>query len=250
MLSDEQLLRYSRQIMLSEVEIAGQERWRNSRVLIVGVGGLGCPAALYLASAGVGTLVLADDDKVELTNLQRQILHTTDRIGVNKVDSAEQALKAINPDVEIVPLAKRLREDELIEEVVKADIVLDCCDNFSTRYAINRACFEAGVPLVSGAGIRFEGQLTAFDPRRSDSPCYQCLYPDMAEDEQLSCARSGVFAPLVGMIGSAQAAEALKMLAGIGESVVGRLLLLDGLHMQWRSLKLSKREGCPVCSKH
>lgn len=250
MLSDQQLLRYSRQIMLPEVEVDGQDAWLNSRVLIVGLGGLGSPASIYLASAGVGTLVLVDDDAVELTNLQRQIVHTSDRLGVAKVVSAREALLALNPEIQVECIRDRLEGDALLEQVSAADLVLDCSDNFTTRFALNRACFATGTPLVSGAGIRFDGQISVFDPRNPESPCYQCLYKE-GEEEQLSCSESGVFAPLVGIIGAMQAAEALKVLAGIGESLAGRLLLLDARRMEWRSLKLRKDPACPVCGgKH
>ncbi|SEG75935.1 HesA/MoeB/ThiF family protein [Marinobacterium lutimaris] len=247
MLSDEQLLRYSRQIMLPEVEIDGQEAWLNSRVLIVGLGGLGSPAAIYLASAGVGHLVLVDDDQVDLTNLQRQIVHTSDRVGEPKVESAKQTLAALNPDIRIDTLASRLEGEALIEQVEAADLVLDCSDNFTTRFALNRACVATGTPLVSGAAIRFDGQISVFDSRVPGAPCYQCLYAE-GEDEALSCSESGVFAPLVGIVGSTQAAEALKVLAGIGEPLVGKLLMLDARRMEWRSLKLRADPACPVCS--
>lgn len=247
MLSDQQLLRYSRQIMLPEVDIDGQEAWLDSRVLIVGLGGLGSPASIYLASAGIGHLVLVDDDEVDLTNLQRQIVHTTERVGVSKVESAKQTLAALNPDIRIDTLACRLEGDALLEQVEAADLVLDCSDNFTTRFALNRVCVATKTPLVSGAGIRFDGQISVFDPRVEGAPCYQCLYRE-GEDEQLSCSESGVFAPLVGIIGAMQAAEALKLLAGIGETLVGRLLLLDGRRMEWRALKLRRDAGCPVCA--
>ncbi|GGC04429.1 adenylyltransferase [Marinobacterium zhoushanense] len=247
MLSDQQLLRYSRQIMLPEVDVDGQEAWLNSRVLIIGLGGLGSPAAIYLASAGVGHLVLVDDDEVDLTNLQRQIVHTSERVGEAKVESARQALLALNPDIRVDTLACRLEGEALAEQVAAADLVLDCSDNFSTRFALNRACVAAKTPLVSGAAIRFDGQISVFDPRVDGAPCYQCLYRE-GEDEQLSCSESGVFAPLVGIIGTMQAAEALKLLAGIGEPLVGRLLLLDGKRMEWRMLKLRRDPNCPVCA--
>jgi len=247
MLSDEQLLRYSRQIMLPEVEIEGQEAWLNSRVLIIGAGGLGSPVAIYLAAAGVGTLVLVDDDEVDLSNLQRQIVHTTDRIGQPKVESAKQSLQALNPTISVETIAARLEGAALNAEVAKADLVVDCTDNFSTRFALNRACVEQKTPLVSGAAIRTEGQVAVYDPRHEDAPCYQCLYRE-GEDEALTCSESGVLAPLVGIVGSVQAMEALKVLAGIGTPLVGRLLLLDGLRMEWRSLKLRKDPACPVCN--
>lgn len=247
MLSDQQLLRYSRQIMLPEVEIDGQEAWLNSRVLIVGLGGLGSPASIYLASAGVGHLVLVDDDQVDLTNLQRQIVHTTDRVGESKVESARQTLAALNPEIRIDTLAQRLEGEALTEQVQAADLVLDCSDNFTTRFALNRVCVETRTPLVSGAGIRFDGQISVFDSRVEGAPCYQCLYRE-GEDEELTCSESGVFAPLVGIVGATQAAEALKVLAGVGEPLVGRLLMLDARRMEWRSLKLRRDPACPVCA--
>ncbi|NVK40889.1 MAG: molybdopterin-synthase adenylyltransferase MoeB [Oceanospirillaceae bacterium] len=246
MLSDEQLLRYSRQIMLPEVEIEGQEAWLGSRVLIVGLGGLGSPVAMYLAAAGVGELVLVDDDDVDLSNLQRQIVHHSGRIGTPKVESARETLKALNPDVVIQTLYERLSPQGLEELVATVDLVVDCCDNFSTRFAINRACFKHKRPLVSGAAIRLEGQVAVYDPNQPDSPCYQCLYRE-GEEESLTCSESGVLSPLVGIIGSVQAMEALKVLASIGRPLVGRLQLLDAHSMDWRTLKLKKDPQCPVC---
>lgn len=248
MLTDEQLLRYSRQIMLPEVEIDGQEAWRQAKVLILGVGGLGSPVAMYLAAAGVGELVLVDDDEVDLSNLQRQIVHTTARIGDAKVESARQTLLALNPDTTIQVVNQRLDEAALFAVVAEVDLVVDCTDNFTTRFAVNRACVEHQIPLVSGAAIRMEGQVAVYDPRRADSPCYQCLYKQ-GDDENLTCSESGVLAPLVGIIGSVQAMEALKVLANIGEPLVGKLLLLDGRSMEWRSLKLRKDKACPICSE-
>ncbi|MFC6671318.1 molybdopterin-synthase adenylyltransferase MoeB [Marinobacterium aestuariivivens] len=247
MLSDEQLLRYSRQIMLPEVEIDGQEAWLKSRVLIIGLGGLGSPVAMYLAAAGVGELVLVDDDDVDLSNLQRQIIHHSGRIGSPKVESARETLTALNPEVGIQTLYERLSSQGLDELVETVDLVVDCSDNFSTRFAINRACFRHGRPLVSGAAIRLEGQVAVYDPRQPESPCYQCLYRE-GEEESLTCSESGVLAPLVGIIGSVQAMEALKVLAGIGKPLVGRLQLLDAHSMDWRTLKLKKDPSCPVCS--
>ena len=248
MLSDTQLLRYSRQIMLADVDIDGQERWLASKVLIIGLGGLGSPVALYLAAAGVGELVLVDDDQVDLSNLQRQIVHTTARIGMNKVDSAAQMLRDVNPDIKIVTRAERLDEAALQALVAQVDLVLDCTDNFSTRFAVNRACVDHQKPLVSGAAIRMEGQIAVFQPGVEGSPCYQCLYTE-GDDETLTCSESGVLSPLVGIIGSMQALEALKVLANIGTSLTGRLLLLDAKHMEWRSLKLKADPTCPVCSQ-
>lgn len=246
MLNDEQLLRYSRQIMLAEVDIDGQQAWLNSRVLIIGAGGLGSPVSMYLAAAGIGTLVLVDDDEVDLSNLQRQIVHTTERIGMSKVESAKQSLLALNPTITVETIDRRLDETELAAQVEQADLVVDCTDNFSTRFALNRACVAHQTPLVSGAAIRTEGQVAVYDPRHPDSPCYQCLYKE-GDDEALTCSESGVLAPLVGIIGSVQAMEALKVLASIGTPLVGKLLLLDGLRMDWRSLKLRKDPACPVC---
>ncbi len=248
MLTDEQLLRYSRQIMLPEVEIEGQEAWLGARVLIIGLGGLGSPVAMYLAAAGVGELVLVDDDEVDLSNLQRQIVHSTPRIGQPKVDSARQTLTALNPDIRIEALCERLSEQRLDELVAGVDLVLDCCDNFGTRFAVNRACVRHRRPLVSGAAIRMEGQVAVFDSRQPGAPCYQCLYRE-GEDENLTCSESGVLAPLVGIIGSVQAMEALKVLAAIGQPLVGRLQLLDARSMEWRTLKLKQDPSCPVCGQ-
>ena len=247
LLSDEQLLRYSRQIMLPDIDIDGQQRLLNSRVLIVGLGGLGSPVSLYLAAAGVGELWLVDDDQVDLSNLQRQIVHTTGRIGELKVDSAKLALQAVNPDVQVHALSQRLDAESMAELVTQVDLVLDCSDNFTTRFALNAACFDLGKPLVSGAAIRFDGQVSVFDPRNPESPCYQCLYPQ-GDDRALSCSESGVLAPLVGIIGSVQAMEAIKLLTGAGKPLTGRLLLLDGRRMEWREMRLSPEPQCPVCS--
>ena len=247
MLSDDQLLRYSRQIMLPDVDIDGQERWLASKVLIIGLGGLGSPVSLYLAAAGIGELVLVDDDQVDLSNLQRQVVHTTARIGMKKVDSAAQMLREINPDINIVTCAERLDAGALQALVAQVDLVLDCTDNFSTRFAVNQACVEHQKPLVSGAAIRMEGQIAVFQPGVEGSPCYQCLYTE-GDDETLTCSESGVLSPLVGIIGSMQALEALKVLANIGTTLTGRLLLLDAKHMEWRSLKLKQDPACPICS--
>lgn len=247
MLSDDQLLRYSRQIMLPDVDIDGQERWLASKVLIIGLGGLGSPVSLYLAAAGIGELVLVDDDQVDLSNLQRQVVHTTARIGMKKVDSAAQMLREINPDINIVTRAERLDADALQALVAQVDLVLDCTDNFSTRFAVNQACVEHQKPLVSGAAIRMEGQIAVFQPGVEGSPCYQCLYTE-GDDETLTCSESGVLSPLVGIIGSMQALEALKVLANIGTTLTGRLLLLDAKHLEWRSLKLKQDPACPICS--
>jgi len=248
MLSDEQLLRYSRQIMLPEVEISGQEAWLNSKVLIIGLGGLGSPVAMYLAAAGVGELVLVDDDDVELTNLQRQIVHNSKRLGQPKVDSARTTLLGLNPDISIKTIYERLSADALSRLIATVDLVVDCTDNFTTRFSINRACFEHKKPLVSGAAIRMDGQITVYDPLQPDSPCYQCLYKE-GDDENLTCSESGVLSPLVGIIGSVQAMEALKVLASVGQPLVGKLQLLDARTMEWRTLKLRKDPACPVCGQ-
>jgi molybdopterin/thiamine biosynthesis adenylyltransferase len=246
-MTDEQLLRYSRHILLDALGIEGQERILTAHALIVGAGGLGSPAALYLAAAGVGRITLADDDVVDFTNLQRQVLHTQARVGMAKAESGRLALQAINPDVAVVPLQQRLSGEALDQLVATADVVLDCTDNFATRHAINRACVHHRKPLVSGAAIRFDGQVSVYDLRRDDSPCYHCLFPEGEEVEEVRCAVMGVFAPLTGIIGTMQAAEALKLVAGIGESLTGRLLLLDTLEMEWRSVRFRKDAGCAVC---
>jgi adenylyltransferase/sulfurtransferase len=245
--NDDQLLRYSRHILLPQLGIEGQERLLAARALVVGAGGLGSPAAMYLASAGIGTLVLCDGDTVDLTNLQRQLLHHTRSVGKPKALSGRDTLALINPDVKVVALERRLEGAALEEEVAAADVVLDCSDNFTTRHAINRACVAYRKPLVSGAAIRFDGQVSVFDLRRPESPCYNCLFPEGREAEEVRCAVMGVFAPLTGIIGATQAAEALKLVAGCGESLMGRLLLLDGLAMEWRAIRLGKDPDCAVC---
>lgn len=246
-MKDEQLLRYSRHLLLNEIGVEGQERILAARALVIGAGGLGSPAALYLASAGIGHLTLADGDTVDLTNLQRQILHTQQRVGQQKAISGKAALAEINPAVQVEAVTERLSGDALVAAVAAADVVLDCCDNFSTRHAVNRACVRHRKPLVSGAAIRFDGQLSVFDPRREDSPCYHCLFPEGDDVEEVRCAVMGVFAPLTGIIGAMQAAEALKLVAQCGEPAVGRLLLLDGLSMEWRSVRFKRDPGCAVC---
>ncbi|MDE0982192.1 MAG: molybdopterin-synthase adenylyltransferase MoeB [Gammaproteobacteria bacterium] len=245
-MKDEQLLRYSRQIMLPQLDVAGQQKLIDATVLIVGMGGLGCPAAMYLAAAGVGHLIIADDDVVELTNLQRQVAHSQSMIGEPKVISAQQALLGLNPDLKITALQKRLEGTELSEAVGQADLVVDACDNFTTRFAINCACIEHGKPLVSGAAIRMEGQVAVFDSRNPASPCYQCLY-SQGDDDDASCSENGVMAPLVGIIGAVQAMEAIKLLTGIGESLIGRLLLLDASTLQWREMRLPRDSDCAAC---
>jgi molybdopterin/thiamine biosynthesis adenylyltransferase len=246
-MNDEQLLRYSRQVMLSDVDLDGQDKLLAARVLIIGLGGLGSPVAMYLAAAGVGHLTLVDFDAVDLTNLQRQIVHTTARIGMNKAASAAQTLRELNPGVKIETIEKSLATDELLAQVKLATVVVDCTDNFQTRFAINAACVAAKVPLVSGAAIRLEGQVAVFDARAETSPCYRCLYEEDSDD--LTCAANGVLAPLVGIIGSMQALETIKLICGFGSSLAGRLLLLDARHSQWRELKLPKDHNCPVCSQ-
>jgi adenylyltransferase/sulfurtransferase len=246
--TDDQLLRYSRHILLPQIGIEGQDNIVKSRALMIGAGGLGSPAAYYLASAGIGTLVLADGDTVDLTNLQRQILHRTDAIGMAKVESGKRTLNEINPECRVIALAERLSGPVLDKEVALADIVLDCCDNFATRHAVNRACVKFRTPLVSGAAIRFDGQVAVFDSRQPHSPCYHCLFPEGQDVEEVRCAVMGVFAPLTGIIGTVQAAEALKLLIGCGTSLAGRLLLLDGLGMEWREIRVPKDPGCAVCS--
>jgi molybdopterin-synthase adenylyltransferase len=247
-MTDDQLLRYSRHVLLPEIGIDGQQRLSDARALIVGAGGLGSPAAYYLASAGIGTLVLADGDTVDLTNLQRQILHRTDSIGQAKALSGQHTLNAINPDCRVIALVERLAGKRLEEEIAAVDVVLDCTDNFATRHAVNRACVAAGKPLVSGAAIRFDGQVAAFDSRRHDSPCYHCLFPEGEDVEEVRCAVMGVFAPLTGIIGAVQAAEAIKLVVGCGDALAGRLLLLDGLAMEWRSITVPRDPGCAVCA--
>ncbi|WP_220802495.1 molybdopterin-synthase adenylyltransferase MoeB [Pseudomonas sp. NCCP-436] len=246
MLNDEELLRYSRQILLKQIDIDGQMRLRQGRVLIVGMGGLGSPVALYLAAAGVGELHLADFDTVDLTNLQRQILHDTTSVGQAKVDSAMARLTALNPHVRLFAHRQALDADSLAAAVQAVDLVIDCCDNFTTREAVNRACVEAGLPLVSGAAIRLEGQLSVFDSRKADSPCYHCLYGHGSEAE-LTCSEAGVAGPLVGLVGSLQALEAMKLLAGFGEPMVGRLLLIDALGSRFRELRVRRDPDCAVC---
>jgi len=246
-MDDPQLLRYSRHILLDEIGIEGQQRLLDSTALVVGAGGLGSPASLYLASAGVGTLLLADDDTVDLTNLQRQVLHRTDRIGQPKAESGRRTLAGLNPGVDVVPLASRLDGEALRAAVRRSTVVLDCSDNFATRHAINRACVDAGVPLVSGAAIRFDGQLAVFDPRRADSPCYHCLFPDGADLEEVRCAVMGVFAPLTGIVGTMQAAEALKIAGGFGTPLVGRLLLIDARTLRIDEIRVPRDPACPVC---
>jgi adenylyltransferase/sulfurtransferase len=248
-MNDEQLLRYSRHILLPQIGIEGQEKLLAARVLVIGAGGLGSPVALYLASAGVGSLTLCDNEDVDLTNLQRQIVHRTSAIGSRKVDSARATLEGINPGVRIAALAERVDERRLEALAADADVVIDGSDNFATRHAANRACVRLRKPLVSGAAVRFDGQVAVFDLRATAAPCYACLFPEHGESEDVRCAVMGVFAPLTGIVGSIQAAEALKLVTGAGETLAGRLLLLDALAMQVRIIKLAKDPACPVCGK-
>lgn len=244
-MTDDELLRYSRQILLPEFDIEGQERLRQAHALIIGMGGLGSPVAMYLAAAGVGRLSLVDDDQVDLSNLQRQIAHRTADIGRFKVESAGDTLRALNPLIEVTTLPMRLNDAELRERVGEADVVVDACDNLATRLAINAACVQAGVPLVSGAAIRLEGQVLVWQPG-GEGGCYRCLYRESEMDAE-TCAQTGVLAPVVGIIGSIQALEAIKILSGLGEPLVGRLLLLDAARMEWRSVRVRRWPDCPVC---
>ena len=246
-MNDQQLLRYARHLLLPSFDEPGQQRLLDASALVIGAGGLGCPAAMYLASSGVGRIVLVDFDRVELSNLQRQIGHATADLGRPKVDSLADTLRALNPEVAVEVVNAPADDGNLAGWLQGADVALDCSDNFATRFAINRACFAAGVPLVSAAAIRAEGQLSVFDPRRPDSPCYRCLYDDGAQAPQ-SCAQNGVLAPLVGVLGAMQALEAVKVLAGYGAPLVGRLQLYDARAGEWRSLRLPRDPGCPVCA--
>ena len=249
-MNDHQLLRYSRHILLDELGIDGQNQLLASHVLMVGAGGLGCAAALYLASAGVGRITVVDNDHVDLTNLQRQVAHTLSRVGQPKTESLAQTLAELNPDVQVQCINQRLDDALLSHWLPSVDVVLDCTDNFSTRQLINRACVQYGKPLVSGAAIRFDGQVAVYDPRQPSSPCYACVFaPDMAPPAT-DCATMGVFAPIVGMIGTTQAAEALKLLTGMGQSLTGRLLMLDALAMQWTEMTLPRDPVCTVCGDH
>ncbi|MEO8020697.1 HesA/MoeB/ThiF family protein [Polaromonas sp.] len=246
-MNDTQLLRYSRHILLDELGVEGQNRLLASNVLLVGAGGLGSSAALYLGSAGVGQIMVVDHDRVEATNLQRQIAHTLARLGQFKAESIAHAIAEINPDVRVQAITRRA-DDALLDELVRqADVVLDCTDNFATRHAINRACVRHHKPLVSGAALRFDGQVSVFDTRQPQTPCYACVFPEDAAPEEADCATMGVFAPLVGIIGSMQAAEALKLLCSVGEPLAGRLLMLDGRAMAWNEIRVQRHPGCRVC---
>lgn len=246
-LNDEQLLRYSRHILLPELGPGAQERFAAAHALVLGAGGLGAPAAQFLVAAGVGTVTLVDSDQVDLTNLQRQILYATQDVGARKVDAAARRLAAINPDVRVVRVAVRVGPDELVPLVTAADVALDCSDNFPTRHALNAACVRARKPLVSGAAVRFDGQVAVFDVRDPRAPCYHCLFGEGEEIEETRCATMGVFAPIVGIVGAMQAAEALKLIAGVGEPLTGRLLLVDALDMRVRELAVPRDPACPVC---
>ena len=248
-MNDEQLLRYSRQIMLPAIDIEGQNRLLNSRVLIIGLGGLGSPIAMYLAATGVGHLTVCDDDRVDLSNLQRQILHGTADIGLPKTESAKSKLAALNPDVVIDTINRRLTKDELYTQVEQHDVVIDASDNFTTRFLINDVCVAARKPLVFGAAIRMEGQLTVFRNDQTDSPCYRCIYKDEGEIQE-TCSENGVLSPIVGVIGSIQALEAIKIITNVGKSLAGRLLIFDGAVMDWRLINVKKDPACPVCSTY
>lgn len=246
-MNDDQLLRYSRHILLDEIGIEGQQRLLQSHALVIGAGGLGSPVALYLATAGVGRITLVDHDEVDLTNLQRQIAHRLDRVGRPKAESARQTIAEINPDVQVSAVVRRADTAWLEATVADADVVLDCSDNFQTRQAVNAACVRHRVPLVSGAAIGFDGQVSVYDTRDAEHPCYACLFPPEATFEEVRCATMGVFAPLVGIIGSVQAAEALKLLVGTGRSLAGRLQMLDARSMEWTEIRMLRQAGCPVC---
>ncbi len=246
-MNDDQLLRYSRHILLDELGVEGQQRLLDSHALVIGAGGLGSPALLYLATAGLARITVVDDDVVDLTNLQRQIAHTTARIGTPKADSAAIAMTAINPEAGIVTVRRRVGAAELDALVAAADVVLDCCDNFATRQAVNAACVRQRKPLVAGAAIGFDGQISVYDTRDAEAPCYACIFPPDAAFEEARCATMGVFAPLVGIIGTMQAAEALKLLAGVGSSLAGRLQMLDARSMEWTEMRVKRQADCAVC---
>ena len=246
-MTDEQLLRYSRHILLDELGIEGQQRLLAAHALIIGAGGLGSPVALYLGTAGVGRLTIVDHDTVDVTNLQRQIAHNLARVGKPKAESARDTIAAINPDVQVMPLVERADATRLDALVQGADVVVDCCDNFATRHAVNAACVAHRKPLVSGAAIGFDGQVSVYDTRDAEAPCYACLFPAEATFEEVQCATMGVFAPLVGIIGSVQAAEALKLLTGVGTSLAGRLQMLDGRSMEWNEVRMARQPQCSVC---
>ena len=246
-MNDDQLLRYSRHVLLEEIGVEGQERLLSAHALVIGAGGLGSPVALYLGTGGVGHITLVDHDQVDLTNLQRQIAHNLARVGMDKAASARQAIADINPEVQVQAVVARA-DDALLDELLpQADVVLDCSDNFATRHAVNAACVRHGRPLVSGAAIRFDGQIAVYDTRQAELPCYACVFPPDAGFEETRCATMGVFAPLVGIIGAMQAAEALKLLSGAGRSIAGRLMMLDGRAMEWHDVRIPRNAACPVC---
>ena len=247
-MNDDQLLRYSRHILLDAIGVEGQQRLLDSHALVIGAGGLGSPVALYLGTAGVGRITLVDHDTVDVTNLQRQIAHNLARVGQPKAESARDTIAAINPDVQVLPVVQRADAAWLARAVAEADVVLDCSDNFQTRQAVNAACGAARTPLVSGAAIGFDGQISVYDTRQADAPCYACIFPPDATFEEVRCSTMGVFAPLVGIIGSMQAAEALKLLAGVGSSLAGRLQMLDARSMEWTEIRLPRQAACPVCA--
>lgn len=247
-MKDEQLLRYSRQILLPQIDIEGQQKLLNSHVLIIGLGGLGAPVSLYIAAAGVGKLTLVDDDKVELSNLQRQIIHTEKNINRPKVESAAEALQALNSETQVEIKCKRLTKKELISTVECADVVVDCSDNFATRFLLNEVTQQTKTPLVSGAAIRMEGQVTVYDARQQNSACYRCVYQENGELQE-TCSESGVLSPLLGIIGSVQAVETIKLLTNIGQSLANRLLILDALTLSWHEIKLKQNPSCPICNK-
>ena len=247
-MNDDQLLRYSRHILLDAIGVEGQQALLDSHALVIGAGGLGSPVALYLGTAGVGRITLVDHDTVDLTNLQRQIAHNLARVGQPKAESARDTIAAINPDVQVLPVVQRADAAWLAQAVAAADVVLDCSDNFQTRHAVNAACVAARKPLVSGAAIGFDGQISVYDSRQADAPCYACVFPADTTFEEVRCSTMGVFAPLVGIIGSMQAAEALKLLAGVGSSLAGRLQMLDARSMEWTEIRLPRQPACPVCA--
>ena len=248
-MDDRKLLRYSRHILLNEIGIEGQQRILSAHALIIGAGGLGSPVALYLGSAGVGHITIVDDDVVDETNLQRQIAHTVDRVGQPKAVSAQTAIHAINPGVKVIAIEARAKGELLEALVAQSDVVLDCSDNYTTRHAVNAACVRYGKPLVSGAAIRFDGQISVFDMRRPHSPCYACMFPPDESFEETRCSTMGVLAPLVGIIGAMQAAEALKLLSNAGHALIGRLLMLDALNMEWNEIRVARDEACTVCGQ-
>lgn len=247
-MNDDQLLRYSRHILLPEIGVEGQQKLLDARALVIGAGGLGSPAAMYLAAAGIGTIALADGDTVDLTNLQRQVMHVTSSVGRKKVDSGRETLARLNPGTQVIALDSRLEGDVLDVEVALADVILDCSDNFATRHAINRACVKHRKPLVSGAAIRFDAQVAVFDLRGEECPCYHCLFPEHGEAEEVQCSTMGIFAPLTGIVGTLQAAEAIKIIMEIGDTLAGRLVLFDALTTTWRTMRLARDPDCLTCS--